>query len=144
MIHTGTKAKMLQGKTAACRVKSRCFREESSANGIRWLVLTITITDERSQLDEIITPVIDIDNSISRTSTSYVNLLTMRPRGVVSKYDIGARRTRLIRALNIVFAHSAPPDTFAVETQESVSLAVVVAQNRTAIQTHPPIMIESE
>lgn len=49
------------------------------------VVLTMTTTDENNQLDDIIKPVIETDNSISKTSTSYVKRLIMRPRGVVSK-----------------------------------------------------------
>lgn len=47
----------------------------------------------------------------STTSTSYVNRFSVRPSGVVSKYNMGARKTLSSIAEKTFFAHLAPPVT---------------------------------
>lgn len=97
--------KRLKGRQTECKSLG------TKSNSKTISALTITTTEETSQLKDIIKPVIDTDNSMSRTSTSCVNLLSTRPSGVVSKYDIGARSTLAVICLNIMFAHLAPPAT---------------------------------
>ena len=45
---------------------------------------------------------------LSRTSISLLKRFVMRPRGVVSKNDMGARRTRVMARCNIVLPASVP------------------------------------
>jgi hypothetical protein len=78
---------------------------------------TITTMEEISRLDDIIKPAMEMDSSTSKTSTSYVKRLSTLPNGVVSKYDEGARRTRVVMSKNIRSAHLAPPATGKVDSE---------------------------
>jgi hypothetical protein len=67
---------------------------------------TIPVINQPLEMNKI---AIESDSVISRISTSYVSLLRMRPIGVVSKYDIGARITLFVISKNNLSAHLEPP-----------------------------------
>jgi len=59
---------------------------------------------------------------LSITSTSFENRLTIRPRGVVSKKDIGARRVLFI-AFDIIRLLASVPQTVSVNAKTKDSNA---------------------
>mmetsp|Transcript_32959 Transcript_32959/g.75934 ORF Transcript_32959/g.75934 Transcript_32959/m.75934 type:complete len:106 (-) Transcript_32959:789-1106(-) len=81
------------------------------AKAIQGSMVHITAMPAKNHPIAIISTDIDSVSVRSTTSVSYVNLLRIRPIGVVSKYDMGALKRPDSIAENTFLAQRAPPVT---------------------------------